>query len=173
MIGHSQGEIAAAVVAGLLSLEDGARVVALRSQALLALSVVVAWFRVSLPVVEVRERLTVWAGRVSVAAVNGPSSVVVSGEPGALEELVASWAGEGVRVKRIAVDYASHSAQVELIEEELAGLLAGVVPVRGRVPFIRRSPVRCWMTRWVWMVVTVSESAFGGGVRGGGAGCGW
>ncbi|WSX07535.1 SDR family NAD(P)-dependent oxidoreductase (plasmid) [Streptomyces sp. NBC_00987] len=135
VIGHSQGEIAAAVVAGGLSLEDGARVVALRSRALLALSGGGGMVSVSLPVAEVRERLTVWAGRISVAAVNGPSSVVVSGEPGALEELVASCAEEGVRAKRIAVDYASHSAQVELIEEELAGLLAGVVPVSGRVPF--------------------------------------
>ncbi|WP_331762734.1 type I polyketide synthase [Streptomyces sp. NBC_01563] len=135
VIGHSQGEIAAAVVAGGLSLEDGARVVALRSRALLALSGGGGMVSVSLPVAEVRERLTVWGGRVSVAAVNGPSSVVVSGEPGALEELVASCAEEGVRAKRIAVDYASHSAQVELIEEELAGLLAGVVPVSGRVPF--------------------------------------
>ncbi|MCX4399819.1 type I polyketide synthase [Streptomyces sp. NBC_01767] len=135
VIGHSQGEIAAAVVAGGLSLEDGARVVALRSRALLALSGGGGMVSVSLPVAEVRERLTVWGGRVSVAAVNGPSSVVVSGEPGALEELVASCVEEGVRAKRIAVDYASHSAQVELIEEELAGLLAGVVPVSGRVPF--------------------------------------
>ncbi|WTW58970.1 SDR family NAD(P)-dependent oxidoreductase (plasmid) [Streptomyces sp. NBC_00012] len=135
VIGHSQGEIAAAVVAGGLSLEDGARVVALRSKALLALSGGGGMVSVSLPVAEVRERLTVWDGRISVAAVNGPSSVVVSGEPGALDELVVSCTGQGVRAKRIAVDYASHSAQVELIEEELAGLLAGVVPVSGRVPF--------------------------------------
>ncbi|WP_369172974.1 type I polyketide synthase [Streptomyces sp. R28] len=135
VIGHSQGEIAAAVVAGGLSLEDGARVVALRSKALLALSGGGGMVSVSLPVVEVRERLTAWDGRISVAAVNGPSSVVVSGEPQALEELVASCAEQDVRAKKIAVDYASHSAQVELIEAELADLLAGVAPVSGRVPF--------------------------------------
>ncbi|WP_369172977.1 type I polyketide synthase [Streptomyces sp. R28] len=135
VIGHSQGEIAAAVVAGGLSLEDGARVVALRSRALLALSGGGGMVSVSLPVGEVRERLTAWEGRISVAAVNGPSSVVVSGEPQALEELVASCVEQGVRAKKIAVDYASHSAQVELIEAELAGLLAEVAPVSGRVPF--------------------------------------
>ncbi|WP_369172972.1 type I polyketide synthase [Streptomyces sp. R28] len=135
VIGHSQGEIAAAVVAGGLSLEDGARVVALRSRALLALSGGGGMVSVSLPVVEVRERLTAWEGRISVAAVNGPSSVVVSGEPQALEELVASCVERGVRAKKIAVDYASHSAQVELIEAELAELLAEVAPVSGRVPF--------------------------------------
>ncbi|MCF0083114.1 SDR family NAD(P)-dependent oxidoreductase [Streptomyces lomondensis] len=135
VIGHSQGEIAAAVVAGGLSLEDGARVVALRSKALLALSGGGGMVSVSLPVGEVCERLTAWNGRISVAAVNGPSSVVVSGEPDALEELVASCTEQGVRAKKIAVDYASHSAQVELIEAELAELLAGVAPVAGRVPF--------------------------------------
>ncbi|WP_369172978.1 type I polyketide synthase [Streptomyces sp. R28] len=135
VIGHSQGEIAAAVVAGGLSLEDGAQVVALRSRALLALSGGGGMVSVSLPVVEVRERLTAWDGRISVAAVNGPSSVVVSGEPQALEELVASCVEQDVRAKKIAVDYASHSAQVELIESELADLLAGVAPVSGRVPF--------------------------------------
>ncbi|WP_345598296.1 acyltransferase domain-containing protein, partial [Streptomyces marokkonensis] len=135
VIGHSQGEIAAAVVAGGLSLEDGARVVALRSRALLALSGGGGMVSVSLPVVEVREWLSVWEGRVSVAAVNGPSSVVVSGESGALEELVASCTERGVRAKKVAVDYASHSAQVELIEAELAGLLGGVAPRSGGVPF--------------------------------------
>ncbi|MCF0083275.1 type I polyketide synthase, partial [Streptomyces lomondensis] len=112
VIGHSQGEIAAAVVAGGLSLEDGARVVALRSRALLALSGGGGMVSVSLPVAEVRERLAAWEGRISVAAVNGPSSVVVSGEPEALEELVASCTEQDIRAKKIAVDYASHSAQV-------------------------------------------------------------
>ncbi|MCF0083305.1 acyltransferase domain-containing protein, partial [Streptomyces lomondensis] len=112
VIGHSQGEIAAAVVAGGLSLEDGARVVALRSRALLALSGGGGMVSVSLPVGEVRERLAAWEGRISVAAVNGPSSVVVSGEPKALEELVASCTEQDIRAKKIAVDYASHSAQV-------------------------------------------------------------
>ncbi|KJK33005.1 acyltransferase domain-containing protein, partial [Saccharothrix sp. ST-888] len=74
--------------------------------------------------------------RISVAAVNGPSSVVVSGEPAALEDLLASCEADGVRARRVPVDYASHSAQVESIREELAEALAGITPQAGRVPLL-------------------------------------
>ncbi|MFE6613999.1 SDR family NAD(P)-dependent oxidoreductase [Amycolatopsis sp. NPDC057786] len=75
-----------------------------------------------------------WGERISVAAVNGPSSVVVSGEPEALDELIVSCEGDGVRVRRIAVDYASHSAQVDAVQEELVELLAPIVPRSSSVP---------------------------------------
>ncbi|WP_411144265.1 type I polyketide synthase [Streptomyces sp. x-80] len=137
VVGHSQGEIAAAVVSGALSLEDGARVVALRSQAIgRRLAGRGGMMSVPLPVAEVEERLGVWGGRVSVAAVNGPRSVVVSGEPGALDELFEALSADEVRVRRIAVDYASHSAQVEDLREELLDVLAPVQPRAGEVPFL-------------------------------------
>ncbi|MGW2267634.1 type I polyketide synthase [Streptomyces koyangensis] len=135
VIGHSQGEIAAAVVAGGLSLEDGARVVALRSRALRALSGLGGMVSVARGVEEVRGLLAGWEGRIGVAAVNGPSSVVVSGDAEALDEFVAVCEESGVRVRRVAVDYASHSAHVERIEGELAGLLAPVAPRSCDVPF--------------------------------------
>ncbi|MFD8396336.1 type I polyketide synthase, partial [Streptomyces sp. NPDC059680] len=138
VLGHSQGEIAAACVAGILSLEDAARVVALRSQAIgRVLAGRGGMVSVALPVAAVRERIAVWGEeRVSVAAVNGPSSVVVSGEPRALEELLAACEAEGIRARRVPVDYASHSAQVDLLREELLQLLAGVEPQPARVPFL-------------------------------------
>ncbi|WP_327387925.1 type I polyketide synthase [Streptomyces sp. NBC_01207] len=138
VIGHSQGEIAAACVAGILSLEDAARVVALRSQAIgRVLAGLGGMVSVPLPAKDVRERIAPWGEeRISVAAVNGPSSVVVSGEVQALEELLAACEADGVRAKRIAVDYASHSAQVELLREELDTLLAPVVPQAAEVPFL-------------------------------------
>ncbi|MEO3857753.1 SDR family NAD(P)-dependent oxidoreductase [Acrocarpospora sp. B8E8] len=137
VVGHSQGEIAAAVVAGGLSLDDGARVVALRSRLIAdRLAGLGAMASVALPVEQVRERLAVWDGRVSVAAINGPRSVVVAGEVQAVEDLVERWSGEEVRVRRIAVDYASHSAQVDLIGAELAQVLTGVVPQPARVPML-------------------------------------
>ncbi|TGA87180.1 SDR family NAD(P)-dependent oxidoreductase, partial [Streptomyces palmae] len=71
---------------------------------------------------------------VSVAAVNGPGSVVLSGEVEALREVVGPWEGDGVRVRWIPVDYASHSPQMELVREEVEGLLAEVSPRPGRVP---------------------------------------
>ncbi|MBU3870328.1 SDR family NAD(P)-dependent oxidoreductase, partial [Streptomyces sp. 4503] len=136
VMGHSQGEIAAAVVAGGLSLEDGARVVALRSQAIArGLAGHGGMMSVSLPVEEVRERITAWDGRISVAAVNGPGAVVVSGEPEALHELLARCEAEDVRAKLIPVDYASHSAQVEQIHDELLDILAPIRPRTSRIVF--------------------------------------
>ncbi|WNE96631.1 SDR family NAD(P)-dependent oxidoreductase [Streptomyces luomodiensis] len=138
VIGHSQGEIAAACVAGILSLKDAARVVALRSQAIgRVLAGKGGMVSVALPVAQVRERIAPWGEeRVSVAAVNGPSSVVVSGEPEALDELVAACEADEVRARRVPVDYASHSAQVELLREELLELLAPVQPRAAEVPFL-------------------------------------
>ncbi|MFI6581779.1 acyltransferase domain-containing protein [Embleya sp. NPDC050493] len=134
LVGHSQGEIAAAVVAGGLSLEDGARVVALRSRAIVALSGRGGMASVAEPVAAVSERLAGWGGRISVAAVNGPGQVVVSGEPEALAELVAAVTAEGGRARLIPVDYASHSAQVEEIRDRIVADLAGIAPVSGTVP---------------------------------------
>ncbi|ANH94588.1 polyketide synthase [Streptomyces sp. SAT1] len=135
VVGHSQGEIAAACVAGGLSLEDGARVVALRSRAVRLLAGRGGMASVPLPVDVVRERIASWGGRLSVAAVNGPSSSVVSGDADAVAALVEGLVGEGVRARLIEVDYASHSSHVEEIRERLLADLAGVAPVSGVVPF--------------------------------------
>ncbi|QNP67903.1 type I polyketide synthase [Streptomyces genisteinicus] len=129
VVGHSQGEIAAACAAGGLSLEDGARVVALRSQAIArSLAGRGGMVSVSLPRAEVETRLAHWGGRLSVAVVNGPGLTVVSGEPGALDELLEGCEADGVRARRIPVDYASHSAQVDTLREELLTALAPVRP---------------------------------------------
>ncbi|MFI6134241.1 SDR family NAD(P)-dependent oxidoreductase, partial [Micromonospora sp. NPDC051141] len=130
---HSQGEIAAACVAGGLSLEDGARVVVLRSRAIAALSGSGGMVSVPAPLSEVRELIGGWGGDLSVAAVNGPAQVVISGTTVACEQFVRTHAGLGVR--RIAVDYASHSPQVEAIEDRLRTDLAGLRPSTGQVPF--------------------------------------
>ncbi|KOV63896.1 polyketide synthase, partial [Streptomyces sp. NRRL WC-3618] len=128
VVGHSQGEIAAACVAGALSLEDAAWVVALRSQAILELSGRGGMVSVPLPEQQVRTILDQWGDDLSVAAVNGPAHVVVSGASQALEELVAQCVARDIRARTIPVDYASHSAHVEAIEEHLARVLAPVAP---------------------------------------------
>nr|WP_144384396.1 type I polyketide synthase [Streptomyces sp. SAJ15] len=135
VIGHSQGEIAAAAVAGALSLEDAAKVVALRSKAIRALSGRGGMVSVSLGVEEVQERLAAWEGRLAVAAVNGPAVVVVSGDADALDELLAACEAEGVRARRVAVDYASHCAHVEEIEDVVLRELADIAPRAASVPF--------------------------------------
>ncbi|MFE3883116.1 acyltransferase domain-containing protein [Streptomyces lydicus] len=133
--GHSQGEIAAACVAGALSLDDGARVVALRSQLIrdkLAGSGAMA--SISLPLDQVREHITGLEG-LSVAAVNGPRSVVISGDVNAVEDFVAARTAEGVHARTVAVDYASHSAHVDAIEQELTSSLTGLQPCSSPIPF--------------------------------------
>ncbi|MDN0195766.1 type I polyketide synthase [Streptomyces sp. S.PNR 29] len=136
VVGHSQGEVAAACVAGGLSLEDGARVVAVRSRLVREkLSGRGGMVSVALPVAEVEERLARFEGRIGVAAVNGPSSVVVSGEVEALDALLAECEEAGVRARRIAVDYASHSAQVDALNEDLLAELAELKPQSSSVAF--------------------------------------
>jgi candicidin polyketide synthase FscB len=133
--GHSQGEIAAAVVAGILSLEDAATVVALRSQALTALSGRGGMASLALSAEAVRERLTVWPG-LSVAAVNGSSATVVSGDPSEIAGLAAACAADGVRARVLPVDYASHGPQVASLEAEISTALAGITPGAARVPML-------------------------------------
>ncbi|MEV0440591.1 type I polyketide synthase [Streptomyces spectabilis] len=135
VVGHSQGEIAAACVAGALSLDDGARVVALRSR-LIARKLAGAGGMVSVAASadDARARLERWGDRVALAAVNGPASVVVSGDPAALDELMADCERDGVRTRRVAVDYASHSPQVELLRADLLADLAELRPRAGKLP---------------------------------------
>ncbi|MFI0723143.1 SDR family NAD(P)-dependent oxidoreductase [Streptomyces sp. NPDC021224] len=134
VVGHSQGEIAAACVAGILGVEDAARVVVLRSRALPELSGRGGMASVPRPVAEVTEHLERWSGRLSVAAVNGPSSTVVSGDADALDELLDGYAADDVRAKRIPVDYASHSPHVDALRDRLLRDLADVRPRPGTVP---------------------------------------
>ncbi|MGW3993306.1 beta-ketoacyl synthase N-terminal-like domain-containing protein [Amycolatopsis sp. NPDC004772] len=137
VVAHSQGEIAAACVSGALSLEDAAKVVALRSQAIAAkLSGRGGMASVALSEEDAVTRLAPWADRVEVAAVNSPTSVVVAGDAEALAEALETLTGQGVRVRQIAVDYASHTRHVEDIEETLAEALAGLDARAPRVPFL-------------------------------------
>uniref|UniRef100_UPI000A78BD33 SDR family NAD(P)-dependent oxidoreductase n=1 Tax=Streptomyces sp. NBRC 109706 TaxID=1550035 RepID=UPI000A78BD33 len=135
VVGHSQGEIAAACVAGGLGLADGARVVALRSRALRALEGRGGMVSVTAPHERLAPLLAPWGDRVSVAAVNGPSSSIVSGEPAALEGLLEACAEAGVWARRVRVDYASHSPQVEELRERLTEDLAPIAPRAGEVRF--------------------------------------
>ncbi|MDN3028467.1 type I polyketide synthase [Streptomyces sp. S.PB5] len=132
VVGHSQGEIAAACVAGALSIEDAAKVVALRSKVILALSGRGGMVSVALPVDDVRALLT---DGLSIATVNGPTSVVVSGDVGELEALLAACEADEVRARRIPVDYASHCAHVEAVHDELSKVLTGLEPRTAEVPF--------------------------------------
>ncbi|HEY9241368.1 MAG TPA: SDR family NAD(P)-dependent oxidoreductase, partial [Streptosporangiaceae bacterium] len=136
VVGHSQGEIAAATVAGVLSLQDAAKVVALRSRALVALSGHGGMASVAEPAAVVRQRLAAWGDGLSVAAVNGPAATVVSGDPAALAELVAQCTADGVRAKAVEVDYASHGPQVERIRDQILAALGEIAPGAARIPMV-------------------------------------
>ncbi|MES4904969.1 MULTISPECIES: type I polyketide synthase [unclassified Streptomyces] len=129
VVGHSQGEIAAACVAGALTLQEGARVVALRSRALRALAGRGAMASLGVAP-EAAERIVSDLGEaasgVGVAALNSPSSTVVSGPPDAVAAVVAACEATGARARAIDVDYASHGPQVDEIADEVTARLAGV-----------------------------------------------
>ncbi|MFF1406050.1 type I polyketide synthase, partial [Streptomyces sp. NPDC058294] len=133
VVGHSQGEIAAATVSGALGLDDAARLIAVRSAALGALAGRGGgMLTVSLPADRVREDI---AGRpqLSVAAVNSPGMTVVAGDGDALDALAAHY-GDDVRTRRVPVAYASHSPHVDAVRDTLRADLAGIAPRAGRVP---------------------------------------
>ncbi|MFJ5137310.1 type I polyketide synthase, partial [Streptomyces sp. NPDC088707] len=133
VVGHSQGEIAAATVSGALSLDDAARLVAVRSAALGALAGRGGgMLTVSLPADQVREDLAAHPG-LSVAAVNSPGMTVVAGDGDALDALAAGY-GEDVRTRRVPVAYASHSPHVDAVRDTLPAELAGIAPRTGSVP---------------------------------------
>ncbi|MFG1915824.1 SDR family NAD(P)-dependent oxidoreductase [Micromonospora sp. NPDC048898] len=136
VLGHSQGEIAAAYIAGGLSLDDAARVVALRSRAVRdRLAGHGGMVSVALGERQAEERIARYDGRVSVAAVNSPTATVVAGEPDALDDLVAGCERDQIRARRVPVDYASHSASVEAIEDDVLRDLQPISPRTGDIPF--------------------------------------
>ncbi|MGW0733748.1 SDR family NAD(P)-dependent oxidoreductase, partial [Streptomyces sp. NPDC002851] len=135
VIGHSQGEIAAAYVAGGLSLEDAARIVALRSREIAAMAGGGGMVSVTATPERLRPILEPLAERISVAAVNGPASTVVSGDSDALAELLEACARDDIWARRIPVDYASHSPHVEQLRERLTEVLAPVAPRTGAIRF--------------------------------------
>ncbi len=136
LIGHSQGEIAAAHIAGALSLEDAALIVAKRGSAMAKIAGEGAMLSVSLKAEELPAHTEPFGERISLAAINGPASLVCSGEPEALAELEQSLEEKGIRAKPIAVDYAAHSVQIEALKEELLEAFAPISPRATEIPLI-------------------------------------
>lgn len=136
VVGHSQGEIAGAHIAGALSLGDAARVVALRSKALLGIRGRGAMLTVLAPNDRVEELLAPWKGKLSIAAVNGPAAMTVSGDSDALTEFESALrAAKMLRWRIPGVDFAAHSAHIEDIQDELFDLAAGISPQPSDVAF--------------------------------------
>ncbi|MFC8729769.1 type I polyketide synthase [Streptomyces bacillaris] len=135
VVGHSQGEVAAAVVSGALSLADGARIVALRARAVHDHAPDGAMGLVERPVGEVTERLAAYGDALSVAVVNTARSTVVAGDAEALDRFLAEMEATGAYCQRVDVDYASHSPHMDALLPELREQLTGLAPADPGVAF--------------------------------------
>lgn len=135
VVGHSQGEIAAACVAGALSLEDAARLVALRSQITIGLLETGGLCSVAASPQWVEERLGQWSGRLSIAVINGPSSVVIAGDPDSVDQFAAMATEEGLRARRVKTAFASHSPYVEPVRDRFYEVIGDVTPRESAVEF--------------------------------------
>ncbi|MET8161905.1 type I polyketide synthase [Sphaerisporangium sp. NPDC005289] len=127
--GHSIGELAAAHVAGVWSLADAARVVAARGRLMQALPAGGAMAAVEATEQEI-------PGTVEIAAINGPSSVVVTGDLDAVESVVAGFAARGRRTRRLEVSHAFHSARLEPMLDGFREVLESVAFHQPRVPLV-------------------------------------
>ena len=131
--GHSVGEITAAHVAGVLSLEDAAKVVAARARLMAALPEGGVMVAVAAGEAEVAPELT---DAVSLAAINGPNAVVISGADAPVTELADRLAQRGRRVHRLAVSHAFHSVLMEPMLEQFRQQLAEVTAAEPRIDLV-------------------------------------
>ena len=135
--GHSQGEIAAAHIAGGLSLEDAALIVAVRSRLISTLAGQGGMVSLIAPRERVEALVEPWRETIEIAAYNGPSSTIISGAREALDELLARAAEEeGIRARPIAAGIAaSHSRYIEVLRDPVLTAIAAVSPRPGSIPF--------------------------------------
>jgi acyl transferase domain-containing protein/acyl-CoA synthetase (AMP-forming)/AMP-acid ligase II/acyl carrier protein len=134
VVGHSLGEVAAAHVAGALSLEDAVRIVCLRSQLLKRVSGQGAMALVGLSAEQSQAALVGHEDRVSVAVSNGPASTVLSGEPAALAEIMGRLQCQDVFCRWVQIDVAAHSPQTDPLRSELVESLKGLHSHAALVP---------------------------------------
>jgi len=134
VVGHSMGEVAAAHIAGILTLEDAAKVICRRSRLLEQISGRGAMASVELSADEARDALSGYENRVSIGAVNSRRATVLSGEPEALMEIVESLERRGVFCRSVKTDVAFHGPQVDPLTESLLRELEGLRPRPGSFP---------------------------------------
>ena len=136
VVGHSLGEVAAAHLAGALSLEDAALVAFQRGRLMRRVAGLGKTAAVGLPAGEALRLLAGFDGRLWIAAVNGPAATTVSGTPEAVDEFLATLRDREVFARVLPVDCAFHSPQMDPIRGELVESLAGLRPRAAATPLI-------------------------------------
>lgn len=136
VIGHSIGEVAAAHVCGILSLDDAARLVVHRGRLMQRATGSGRMASVELPPSEVEAMLDAAGGSVSIAAINAPDSCVVSGAPAGVEAVLARAAARGAASTMLPVDYAFHSPQMEPFGAKLETVIRDIVSAKASIPLI-------------------------------------
>lgn len=153
VIGHSMGEVAAAVVTGALSLADGARVITCRSALLSRLAGAGAMAHVGLPADEVTD-LAAGLPDVHLAVLSGPAASVVTGDAAQVARLVERARDRGAAARVLAAEGAGHSPQVDPLLGELTARLAGLDARPAAIRFYStvhddpRTPPRCDAAYW-------------------------
>ncbi len=135
VVGHSMGEVAAAYIAGALSLEDAARVICMRSQLMQRTSGTGAMAVIGLRIADAERALNGYEDSLSIAVHNSPRSAVVSGDPVALDALMENLRSQDIFCRLIKVDVASHSSQMDPLRPELVRALEGILPQSAIIPF--------------------------------------
>jgi acyl transferase domain-containing protein/short-subunit dehydrogenase/acyl carrier protein len=136
LAGHSVGEIAAAHVAHVLDLPDAAKLICARGALMGALPKGGAMAAIEATEAELVESLAGREEELSLAAVNGPGSTVVSGVEEAVEEICSKWEEQGRRTKRLAVSHAFHSPLMEPMLDEFAAVCASLSFNEPQVPIV-------------------------------------
>ncbi|MGX1405216.1 SDR family NAD(P)-dependent oxidoreductase [Streptomyces ambofaciens] len=136
VVGHSQGEVTAATIAGHLSYEDGARIIALRSRLAKRTAGRGRMLAVDLDVAQAEKALEGFEDSVSLAVNNGPSSCVLSGDTDAVLMLRELLEADGTFCRLVNVDYASHCHHMDELADELVEVLAPIAPRGGAVPMM-------------------------------------
>ena len=134
VVGHSMGEVAAAHVAGILSLEDAIQVICCRSQLLKHLRGRGSMMATELSPDQAEELLKGYDNDITIAAINSPTSTVLSGDPETMKEVMDSLQRQNLFCKLVNVDVASHSPQMDHLRSELLKALDGLHPQPARLP---------------------------------------
>ncbi|NJN75108.1 MAG: type I polyketide synthase [Synechococcaceae cyanobacterium RL_1_2] len=167
VMGHSVGEYVAACVAGVFSLEDGLKLIAHRGKLMQQLPPGGAMVSLLAPVAQIKADLAGQQSQVTIAAINGPESTVVSGEATALASLVTQWEAQGIKTKQLQVSHAFHSPLMEPMVEQFRAIAKEIDYTPPRLTFVSNvtgQPVNQEITNadyWVNHVVAPVNFAAG------------